>query len=704
MPSTVIDPHALILTAGRRDTEVAAALLSEIGINSKSGADFEEFSGMLADNVLFAVVAEETLRGADLDAASSWTRAQPAWSDLNFLLLTHHGGGTERDPQAARLSDALGSVTFIERPFHPTTFLSLARTALKARHRQYESRSAMEAATEASERLATALIAGRLSAWELDLDTMALVGSDDLRAIFGRPPEAPFDYADLLASIHADDRGRVADAIGRAGGGGSDVAVEYRTRWPDGAEHWAETRARLVRIRGRRKLVGVCSNVTERKSAERALRSQNETLEARVAARTAELEEAHRLTLEQIEQREVAERKLVHAQKMEMIGQLTGGVAHDFNNLLMAVLANLDVLRRHVGQDARAARLIDGAVQGAQRGASLTQRLLAFARRQELSIAVTDLAGLIGGMTSLIERTIGTTIELRVELPDEPVRASVDANQLDLALLNLVVNARDAMPDGGILTLTLDTRPPPDLAGAFVRLAVADTGSGMDQATLDRATEPFFTTKGIGKGTGLGLPMIHGLTEQLGGKLRLSSVLGQGTVVELFFPAISGAAAPGPGDARPAGSETPQPQAIAPGPTAAPAEPGREGKLRILLVDDDALIAMSTVDMLEDLGHDVLEANSGETALRYLGGGEHIDLMITDFSMPRMNGAQLAQAARDLRPDLPIILATGYAELPRDAGIDLPRLGKPYDQRQLEAQIEALRIRPGETGRGTRAR
>lgn len=496
MPRTVIDPHALILTTGRRDTEVAASLLSDIGINSRSAEDFGDFADMLADNVLFTVIAEETLRGVDLAAASAWTKAQPAWSDLNFLLLTHHGGGTERNPLAARLSDALGNVTFIERPFHPTTFFSLARTALKARHRQYESRSAMEAATEASERLATALIAGNLSAWELDLDTMALVGSDDLRAIFGRPPEAPFDYADLLASIHADDRGRVAEAIGRAGGGGSDVAIEYRTRWPDGAEHWAETRARLVRVRGRRKLVGVCSNVTERKTAERALRSQNETLEARVAARTAELEEAHRLTLDQIEQREAAERKLFHAQKMEMIGQLTGGVAHDFNNLLMAVLANLDVLRRHVGQDPKAARLIEGAVQGAQRGASLTQRLLAFARRQDLSIAVTDLVELVRSMTSLIERTIGTTIELRVELPDGPARAKVDANQLDLALLNLVVNARDAMPSGGVLTLTLDTRPPPGLAGAFVRLAVADTGVGMDQATLERATEPFFTTKG----------------------------------------------------------------------------------------------------------------------------------------------------------------------------------------------------------------
>ncbi|TPE53293.1 response regulator [Amaricoccus solimangrovi] len=651
---------------------------------------------MLADNVLFTVVAEEALRGSDLRAISLWTQHQPSWSDLNFLFLTHHGGGTERNPLAAQLSDALGNVTFIERPFHPTTFFSVARTALKARHRQYEGRSAMEAVAEAGERLATALIAGKLSAWELDLDTMALVASADLRAVFGRGPAVPFGYAELLASIHPDDRGRVAEAIGRAGGG-EDLAVEYRTLWPDGGEHWAETRARLVRTRGRRKLVGVCSNVTERKTAERALRSENETLEARVAVRTAELEQAHRMALEQIAQREAAERKLVQSQKMEMIGQLTGGVAHDFNNLLMAVLGNLDVLRRHLGHDPKAARLIEGALQGAQRGASLTQRLLAFARRQELSIAVADLAELVRGMTSLIERTIGPMVELRVDLPEAPARALVDSNQVELALLNLVVNARDAMPGGGALTLTLDTLPAPEGGDDFVRLAVADTGIGMDRATLERATEPFFTTKGVGKGTGLGLSMIQGLSEQLGGRLRLSSVEGEGTLVELLFPAVTAQTAPAP--LRP----EPEPDARAE-PLAAAAEEEAAGRLRILLVDDDSLISMSTADMLEDLGHDVLEANSGEAALRYLDAGEAIDLMITDFAMPRMNGAQLAQAARELRPDLPILLATGYAELPPGAEIDLPRLGKPYDQRQLEAQIEALRIGPREVCPAARGR
>ncbi|PZQ50342.1 MAG: hybrid sensor histidine kinase/response regulator [Rhodovulum sulfidophilum] len=674
LPRSVIDPHALILTSSPRENEVARALLAEIGIAAKLPADVATFARMLADNVLFAVIAEEALRDVDLDAFARWTHEQPSWSDLNFLLLTRHGGGLERNPLAERLSEALGNVTFIERPFHPTTFASVARTALKARNRQYEGRSAMEKLAETGERLATALIAGRLSAWELDLDTMDLTVTDDLRAVYGYAPEQHFDYEVLLACIHPEDRGRVVEAMLRVADG-ADVAVEYRTSWPNGEPHWAETRARLVRTRGRRKLVGVCSNVTERKVAESALRSANETLEAHVAARTAELEAAHRMALDQITQREAAERRLRQSQKMEMIGQLTGGVAHDFNNLLMAVLGNLDVLRRHVGEDPKARRLIDGAIQGAQRGASLTQRLLAFARRQDLSIAATDLCELVRGMVSLIERTIGRTIELRVELPEAPAWAEVDANQVELALLNLVVNARDAMPDGGVLTVSMDVGPGPEgVEGRFTRLAVADSGTGMDKATLDRATEPFFTTKGVGKGTGLGLSMILGLTRQLGGELRLSSAEGAGTLVELFFPVAEAAA------------RAPAPEVAAP---PAPAEPRR---LRILVVDDDALIAMSSVDMLEDLGHEVLEANSGEAALRLLRDDAGVDLMITDFSMPRMNGAQLAQAARALRPELPIILATGYAELPPGAEIDLPRLGKPYDQRQLETQIDALRL------------
>jgi PAS domain S-box-containing protein len=670
----VIDPHALLLTSHPEDAGLVIQLLAELGIATTPLADIGVFAPMLAENVLFAVVAEEALRDADLDAITRWTQAQPSWSDLNFLLLTRHGEGLERNPLANRFSEALGNVTFIERPFHPTTFLSVARTALKARHRQYEGRSAMEKLAETGERLATALIAGRLSAWELDLDTMQLTVTDDLRAIYGYAPEQHFDYEVLLAGVHPDDRERVSQAMLRVAEG-EDLAMEYRTTWPNGEMHWAETRARLVRTRGRRKLVGVCSNVTERKTAESALRSENETLEAHVAARTAELEAAHRIALEQIAQREAAERRLLQSQKMEMIGQLTGGVAHDFNNLLMAVLGNLDVLSRHVGEDPKAKRLIEGAIQGAQRGASLTQRLLAFARRQDLSVMPTDLCELVRGMLSMIERTIGRTIELRVELPEDPAWAKVDANQVELALLNLVVNARDAMPEGGLLTVSMSVGAGPEgNDGSFARLAVADNGTGMDKATLDRATEPFFTTKGVGKGTGLGLSMIHGLTRQLGGELRISSVEGEGTLVELFFPVA-------------------EPAAIAPTPPREPASaPEPRRRLRILLVDDDALIAMSSVDMLEELGHEVLEANSGEAALKILREGDAIDLLITDFSMPRMNGAQLAQAAREMFPELPVILATGYAELPPGMEIDLPRLGKPYDQRQLEAQIEALKL------------
>lgn len=672
MPHTVVDPHALVLAPNGRDAEIAANLLREIGVDGRPMANAAAFATGLADNVLFAVVTEEALRSVDLRPIATWVQRQPSWSDLMFILLTHHGGGPERNPVAARISETLGNVAFIERPFHPTTFLSVARSALKGRNRQYQSRSTLEELTESGERLRTALVAGRLGTWELNADTLQLSASDACKAVFGRMPEQTMTYTEMLEGVYPGDVARVNAAVNRTVATGEDYVVECRTLWPDGSLHWAELRARRVTSRGRRRMVGVSSDITARKTAEEQLRTQNETLEARVAARTAELEEAHRLTLEQIAQREAAEDKLRQAQKMEMIGQLTGGVAHDFNNLLMAVLGNLDLLKKHFAEDPKAGRLINGAMQGAQRGASLTQRLLAFARRQDLSLAVTDMNELVRDMVPLIERTIGTTIELKVDLLSAPARSVVDANQVELALLNLAVNARDAMAQGGTVRIAVDRRDG-DEATSFVRLTVTDTGHGMDEATLDRATEPFFSTKGVGKGTGLGLSMIQGLVTQLGGEFKLSSEVNVGTTAELLFPATD----------REAEADATQPPAEIVPPETAPS------RLRILMVDDDALIAMSSIGMLEDLGHDVLEANSGEEALRYLNNGEHIDLMITDFSMPRMNGAQLARAVRDLRPALPIILATGYAELPPGAEADLPRLGKPYDQRQLEAQIRA---------------
>ena len=424
--------------------------------------------------------------------------------------------------------------------------------------------------------------------------------------------------------------------------------------------------------------MGVSSDITARKASEEALRQLNETLEERVRARTDELERAHAAVLSEIEQRERAERQLLQAQKMEMIGQLTGGVAHDFNNLLMAVLANLELLRKHLPSDQRTFRLIDGALQGVQRGTALTQRLLAFARQQDLQLEPRNLADVIRGMSDLIERAVGAGIEVRMDLPQSVPAALIEANQIELALLNLVVNGRDAMPDGGVLTIAVDQVEGTigDLPhGLYVRLSVIDTGHGMSEETLRKATDPFFSTKELGKGTGLGLSMVHGLALQLGGVLRLTSEEGRGTRAELWLPTTTA---------------TPQErveiavQNVEDIPT-----------MTILIVDDDALISMSTVDMLEDLGHEVLEANSGKRALEILRDVERVDLMITDYSMPKMNGMELATTARELRPDLPILLATGYAELPSGPAIDLPRIDKPYHQERLAAGIAMAVSQPG---------
>jgi PAS domain S-box-containing protein len=615
------------------------------------------------------------MRPADLRPLRLWIEAQPSWSDLPFILLTHRGG-PEGNHHAARLSDILGNVSFLERPFHPVTFASLARTAFKARQRQYEAKARMEELRESEGRLATALLAGRLGAWEYDIASRTLVASPLCRAILGLGPEEPFGCDDFWTAIHREDSDRVERAVRSSIETGGDYSIEHRVIARDGTTHWVQADARTIVDReGRRvSIVGVAADTTERKEAEVKLKELNETLERRVTERTAELERTHAKVIEEIRQREVVESQLRQVQKLEMIGQLTGGVAHDFNNLLMAILGNLGLLRKHVGSDPKALRLIDGAEQGANRGASLTQRLLAFARRQSLDLAPTDIAALVRNMKELLERSIGPNVSLRFEVADEPSFAMVDANQVELALLNLVVNARDAMPEGGEIFTRVDrvrVGVGEDLApGDYVRLTVTDTGAGMDEETLKRAIEPFFSTKELGKGTGLGLSMIHGLAVQLQGALRLESRPGAGTRAELYLPAterVEEAAAP---EVR--------------------AEHGAMRRLKVLLVDDDALVSMSTVAMLEDLGHEVLEARSGKHALELIEKAGRVDLLITDFAMPGMTGAQLAEAARRMNPDLPVLLATGYAELPDGANVKLPKIGKPYTQAQLAQEIAKL--------------
>ncbi|WP_312948535.1 ATP-binding protein [Agrobacterium sp.] len=675
------DTSALVYAPIGRDAEIAVALLKEAGVAATAVSDIASFVAKLSDDIAFAVVTEEAFRSADLRGFSAWIEAQPSWSDLPFVILTNRGGGPERNPAAARLSEVLGNVSFIERPFHPTTFISVARSAMRGRRRQFDARARIEALDEGERRLQTALSAGRLGAWEFDLATGELITSTTFRSIFGRNATEEFSYTDLLATIHPEDVDRMQFAVRTTIETGADYAIEYRTIWSDGSVHWAEIRAQLYRDREGKaiKLVGVSADITTRLKAEEHQRQLNEVLEERVAERTRKLEETHAKMMAEVNQRESAEQQLRQSQKMEAIGQLTGGVAHDFNNLLMAVLGNLELLRKYVGEDAKAVRLIEGAQQGAKRGASLTQRLLAFSRRQDLRIDPVDMLALVTGMEDLLKRSVGSTIVIKTDVPDHLPLVSADANQVELALLNLVVNARDAMPDGGEIRISLNgvhqATPSGDLAaGDYVVLSVVDQGYGMDRDTLQKAVEPFFSTKELGKGTGLGLSMIHGLASQLKGDLKLTSELGKGTRAELWVPAAT--------------SEITNKSAV----VEATIDPtvSASGPKRILLVDDDVLIAMSSADMLMDLGHDVVEAHSGKEALEQLGDGSGFDLLITDYSMPGMTGADLTVAVRHVVPKLPILIASGYAELPPGVELDVARLGKPYTQEQLARELDRL--------------
>jgi PAS domain S-box-containing protein len=367
---------------------------------------------------------------------------------------------------------------------------------------------------------------------------------------------------------------------------------------------------------------------------------------------------------------------LFQAQKMEAVGQLTGGVAHDFNNLLMAILGSLEIVKKRMTPDARITPFLDNAVQGAQRGAALTQRMLAFARRQELSVQPVDLVALVRGMTDLLERSLGPSMFVSTRFPLSLPHVRSDPSQLESALLNLCVNARDAMPQGGPITIsaverTIGERDPVEVQpGAYVVLSVVDEGEGMDEATLARATEPFFTTKGVGKGTGLGLSMVHGLAEQSGGKLLLRSRPGQGTTAELWLPVAEDHHARATGDAETGAAERP-------------------GGAVVLAVDDDVLVLMNTVAMLEDLGHRVIEARSARRALDVLER-EKVDLIVTDHAMPQMTGVELADIVRSKFPDLPVLLATGYADVPASKAGPLPVLAKPFMQSDLEAAVTRL--------------
>ncbi len=366
---------------------------------------------------------------------------------------------------------------------------------------------------------------------------------------------------------------------------------------------------------------------------------------------------------------EKSQEQFFQAQKMEAIGKLTGGVAHDFNNILAAILGSLRIAQRRIAEGEDGDRFIENAIKAADRGAMLTQRMLAFARKQELQLEPVDIVNSVREMAELLQRTLGPGITISPQFPLRLRSVLADRAQLELAVMNLMVNARDAMPHGGTITVSAREIEQSDAHGAFVCLSIQDEGEGMDAQTLARATEPFFTTKGVGKGTGLGLSMVQGMVEQCGGRLVLDSELGGGTTAEIWLPVIE----------QEVESEQVEAEDI----------PSAGRPLRILAVDDDAIILLNTATILADMGHDVLQAHSARSALEIIQN-EEVDLLITDYSMPRMTGAELVQQALQAKPDLKVIVASGYADLPEGTALDVPRLAKPFSEHDLAAAIAAL--------------
>lgn len=554
---------------------------------------------------------------------------------------------------------ALGAYWSTVRDHDPETIRrleSLARLAAIA----IDKARLLRAAEESSRQRALMLAAGRMGMWSFDAVTGELETTATCRTNFGRDPELPFSYADLHAAIHDEDKARVLDAIDTSLRTGCDYDIEYRLVTPYGDTRW-------IGIRGQPAygtdgtpvtLAGLSIDITERKRMEDALRTSAATLEHLVAERTRELL--------------ATQEALRQSQKLEAMGQLTGGVAHDFNNLLTPILGSLDLLQRRKVGGEREQRLIDGALQSAERARTLVQRLLAFARRQPLKPEATDTSALLSGMSELVATTVGPRIAFDLDIAADLPLALADANQVEMAILNLTVNAKDAMPNGGQLVLSARLQSPgtnhPGLAeGNYVVIAVADTGTGMSEDTRLRAIEPFFSTKGVGKGTGLGLSMAHGLVSQLGGALTIESVADEGTTVSLWLP-LSGGLATVPG-------------------TIAMTEPMVAGVA--VLVDDEDIVRASTAEMLVEIGFEVIEARSGAEALAALRQAPHVDILVTDHLMPEMTGVELARTVLAERPGLPVLVVSGYSDaIGIEAGF--PRLEKPFRHADLAAKLARL--------------
>jgi signal transduction histidine kinase/ActR/RegA family two-component response regulator len=545
--------RVLVFAPIGRDGAASAEILRRAGTNVSICSDLTELVDQIKAGAGAVFVAEEGLFGKASTQLIDWIERQPAWSDLQFIILTSHNEESRVLAWRKQLTAALRNISLIERPVQPITLTTTVRAALRARARQYE--------------------------------VQALL----------------------------DDRERAA--------------------------------AELERI---------------------------------VADRTRELQEANSELRTQMAERARVEETLRQAQRIEAIGQLTGGVAHDFNNLLTVISGGLEMLRRNK-DPRRRERLMDGMQQAAQRGATLTKQLLAFSRRQELKPEPIDVAYQIGGMRDLLDRSLRGDVQVVFEFATDLWAVEADAGELEFVVLNLAVNARDAMPNGGTIIVRAENCAAligDCLNGDYVRLSVSDTGTGMPPEVLARVFEPFYTTKEIGKGSGLGLAQVYGFASQSQGAVHIDSSVGSGTTVSLYLPRSE---------------KIPRKQhhlvnvSIQHSPRAASG--------LVLLVEDDNEVAKLASEMLDHLGYEVIRASSAKAALGALANGRPIDLVFSDIMMPGgMNGVELAREIRDRQMGLPVLLTSGYAEATaqeaKAAGIHI--LPKPYHLDELSAALDRI--------------
>ncbi|POR57841.1 response regulator [Pseudomonas syringae] len=666
----LLSERAIILAPRGRDSQIAMRILDEAGYPATIACDVPELVRELGAGAGLAIIADEALRNTDMTSLLELLGRQPPWSDLPIVLLTH---GPDHNP-SARMGNLLGNVTFLERPFHPVTLVSLVMTAVRGRRRQYEARARMEDLHESEGRLQNALKAGRLGSWVLEAEYLKLTCSDITKSHYGRDEQNTFGYDDWLAAVYFEDQPRMQSALQRSLDTGVDLIIEYRNIWPDGSLNWVDVRARATR--GKNGLVGslagVTSDITERKQAESQLRRLNETLEQQVEERTSQLRHKEEI--------------LRQSQKMEAVGQLTGGIAHDFNNMLTGIIGSLELIRRRLarGRVEDLNGLIDLGVTSANRAAALTHRLLAFSRRQSLDSKPVEMNHLVNAMDELLQRSVNESIHLQLRLAHDLWTAEADPNQLESALLNLVLNARDAMPDGGTLVVetfnqqldrSFTNAHENLLPGDYVVLSVSDNGCGMPETVISRAFDPFFTTKPIGQGTGLGLSMIYGFSKQSHGHVLIKSEVGVGTTVQLFLPRFQGLADEA--------EQSFQSNAVY-------AENGET----VLIVEDDPAVRALVSEVLGELGYTFIEAGEAADAVPILESGRRIDLLISDVGLPGMNGRQLAEIARQLRPELKVLFITGYAEHAAvrggflDTGMQL--ITKPFAFDHLTSKVREM--------------